>query len=152
MNADTIVPFLQKIPHLHVLEVRLEADVVVGGVRDLISADALAQHVALVAGGTSGAVFVGAGGAGSALAHGAGDDALTGRVLVGARTAPGLLQVRADVVVLAAVHYGQDVVEPVAEWSVKDTKGLGLCAVLSTIRFNNRLSAVFAHWAVSTGL
>lgn len=122
MDADAVVAFLQEEALLDVLQVRLEADVVVGGVGHLVAAHALAQHVALVAGGAAGAVLVGAGGAGGALAHRAGDHALARGVLIGARAAPGLLQVGADVAVLTAVHDGKDVVEPVAERPAARTK------------------------------
>ena len=115
VDADAVVAFLQQVAQLQVLQVRLEADVVVGGVGHLVAARALTQHVALVAGGAAWAVLVGAGRAGGALAHRAGDDALAGGVLVGTWAAARLLQVRADVVVLAAVHDGEDVVQPVAE-------------------------------------
>lgn len=84
MDADAVVTFLQKVAQLQVLQVRLEADVVVSGVGHFVAAHALAQHVTLVAGGAAGAVLVGAGGAGGALAHRAGDHALAGGVLVGA--------------------------------------------------------------------
>lgn len=122
MDADAVVALLQEEALLDVLQVRLEADVVVGGVGHLVAAHALAQHVALVAGGASGAVLVGAGGAGGALTHRAGDHALARGVLIGARAAPGLLQVGADVAVLTAVHDGKDVVEPVAEGPAARTK------------------------------
>lgn len=104
MDADAVVTLLQKEAQLCVLQVRLEADVVVSGVRHLVTAHALTQHVALVAGGAAGAVLVGAGGAGGALAHCAGDHALARGVLIGAGAASGLLQVGANVVVLTAVH------------------------------------------------
>lgn len=94
----------------------------VSGVGHLVAAHALTQHVTLVAGGAARAVLVRAGGAGGALAHRAGDHALAGWVLVGAGAAPGLLQVGADVVVLAAVHDGEDVVEPVAERPETETE------------------------------
>lgn len=122
VDADAVVTFLQKVAQLHVLQVRLEANVVVSGVGHLVAAHALTQHVTLVAGGAARAVLVGAGGAGGALAHRAGDHALAGWVLVGAGAAPGLLQVGADVVVLAAVHDGEDVVEPVAERPETETE------------------------------
>jgi len=114
VDADAVVSLLQQVAELQVLQVRLEADVVIGGVGHLVAARALAQHVTLVAGGAAGAVLVGAGGARGALPHRAGDHTLAGGVLVGAGAAPGLLQVEADVVVLAAVHDGEDVLQPVA--------------------------------------
>lgn len=76
----------------------------VGGVGHFVAAQTLAQHVTLVAGGAAGAILRGAGGAGGALTHRAGDHTLARGVLIGAGAAPGLLQVGADVVVLAAVH------------------------------------------------
>lgn len=106
VDADAVVSLLQEVAQLQVLQVRLEAYVVVGGVWHFVAAHPLAQHVTLVAGGAAGAVLVGAGGAGGALAHGAGDHGLAGGVLVGAGAAAGLLQIGAHVVVLAAVHDG----------------------------------------------
>lgn len=104
MDADAVVALLQEEAQLHVLQVRLKADVVVGGVWHLVAAHALAQHVALVAGGAARAVLIGAGRTRCALPHRAGDHALAGGVLVGAGAAPGLLNVGANVIVLAAVH------------------------------------------------
>lgn len=115
MDADTVVLFLQEVAQLHVLQVRLEADVMVGGVWHFVAAHALAQHVALVAGGAARAVFIRAGRARGALPHRAGDHTLARGMLVRAGAASGFLQVRADVVVFAAVHDGEDVVQPVAE-------------------------------------
>lgn len=104
MDADAVVALLQQEAQLHVLQVRLKADVVVGGVGHLVAAHTLAQHVALVATGAARAVLVGAGGTSAAVPHRAGDDSLAGGVLIGAGAAPGLLDVGANVIVLAAVH------------------------------------------------
>ena len=83
VHADATVTPLQQVAQLGILQVRLEANVVVCGIGRLVAAQALAQHVALVAGGAARAVLVGAGCTAGALAHRAGDDTLAGRVLVG---------------------------------------------------------------------
>lgn len=124
VDADAVVALLQEEAQLHVLEVCLEANVVVGGVGHLVAAHALAQHVALVAGSAARAVLVGAGRTSGAVPHSAGDDSLAGGVLIGAGAAPGLLDVRANVIVLAAVHNWEDIVQPVAERPVRKDKSV----------------------------
>ena len=104
VDADAVVALLQEEAQLHVLQVRLEADVVVGGVGHLVAAHALTQHVALVAGGAARAVLVGAGRTSGAVPHRARDHSLAGGVLIGAGAGPGLLDVEAYVIVLGAVH------------------------------------------------
>lgn len=122
VDADTVVAPLQEVAQLYVLQVDLEADVVVSGVRHLVPAHALTQHVAVVAGGAAGAVFIRAGRAGGALPHRARYHTLARGVFVGAGAAAGLLQVGADVIVFTAVHDGEDVVQPVAEGPATQTE------------------------------
>lgn len=122
MDADAVVTLLQEKAQLFVLQVRLKANVVVGGVGHFIATHTLAQHVPMVACGTAGAVLIGAGGTGGALTYHTGDHALAWRVLIWARAAPGLLKVGANVVILTAVHYREDIIQPVAERPATDRK------------------------------
>lgn len=115
VNADPAVFLLQKVAQLHVLEVRLETDVVVRRVRYGVPTGPLAQHVAGIATGTPGAVLVGARGTMRTVAHGTRNDALTGRVLVVTRAGPRFFHVGADLIVLTAVHDGEDVSQPIAK-------------------------------------
>lgn len=115
VNADSAVFLLKKEAQLRVLEVRLETDVVVRRVRYGVPTGSLAQHVAGIAAGAPGAVLIGAGGTVRTVAHGTRNDALTGRVLVVTGAGPRFFHVGADLIVLTAVHDGEDVSEPIAE-------------------------------------
>ena len=85
MHLQPPVGFLQQVFHLQVLQVSLEADVVVGGLGDLGFAEALAQHVARVARATAGAVVWGAGEAGGRVAHRAGQEGRADHLVIGTR-------------------------------------------------------------------
>lgn len=86
------VCFLQQVLHLEVLQVGLEANVMVRGLGDLGLAEALAQHVARVAGAAAGAVVGGAAQAGGGVAYRAGQGRGAGHLVAGTRARVRLLR------------------------------------------------------------
>lgn len=113
VHLDPPVRLLQQIPHLQVLQVRLEADVVLGGVGHLGLAEPLAQHVAGVAATAARAVVGGAAQARGAVPHRAGQGTLAHHLVVGARARVGFLGKAPQQPVLVAVEERLDAVEPV---------------------------------------
>lgn len=113
VDLNPPVRLLQQILHLQVLQVRLEADVVLGGVSHLGLAEPLAQHVAGVAAAAARAVVGGAAQAGGAIAERAGQEAVAGHLVVGTGARVGLLRKAAQEPILVAVEEGLDAVEPV---------------------------------------
>lgn len=113
MHLDPPVGLLQQILHLQVLQVSLEADVVLGGVGHLRLAQPLAQHVAGVAAAAARAVVGGAAQAGGAVPHRAGQGPVAGHLVIGARARVGLLGEAPQQPVLVAVEERLDAVEPV---------------------------------------
>ena len=111
---------LQEVAQLQVLEVRLEAQVVLRGVGHHGPAGALAEHVAGVAAAAAGMVVAGAGGTGASFADGARGGHLAGGVLVGTDARVELLGEGPQLVVLGAVEKGLEIVEPVRLWPAEN--------------------------------
>lgn len=113
VDLDPPVGFLQQIPHLQVLQVGLEANVVLSGVGHLGLAEPLAQHVAGVAAPAARAVVGGAAQAGRAVPHRAGQEPMAGHLVIGAGARVGLLRKAPQEPVLVAVQERLDAVQPV---------------------------------------
>lgn len=113
------VRFLQQVFHLQVLQVGLEADVVIRRLGHLGLAEPLTQHVARVARATAGAVVGGAGEAGGRVAHRAGQGRRADHLVVGTRARVRLFGKAAQEAVLIAVEKRLDACEPVGGGSRK---------------------------------
>lgn len=124
VDFDPPVGLLQQVFHLQVLQVGLKADVVIRGLGDLGLAEALAQHVARVAGATAGAVVRRAGEAGQGVAHDAGQGRSARHLVVGAGAGVCLFREAAQEAVLIAVEERLDAREPVGGGS-RNTKQNG---------------------------
>lgn len=107
------VSSLQQVAQLQILEVRLEAQVVLGGVRHHGPAGPLRQGEAQVAAPAAGVVVWCTRGAGRALPNGAGRRQLTGAVLVSAAAAVELLGECTKLVVLRAIQQRLEMTQPI---------------------------------------
>lgn len=105
MQSDARVAPLEQVAQLQILQVSvaLQAQVGVGGVGNGGPADSLGQGETEVTAGASCPVLRGAGGTAGTVAHRAGNEALAGRMVVGAGAAAALVAVNTNLVVLAAV-------------------------------------------------
>lgn len=113
VDLDPPVRLLQQILHFQVLQVRLEADVVLGGVGHLGLAQPLAQHVAGVAAPAARAVVGGTAQARGAVPDRAGQEPVAGHLVIGARARVGLFRKASQEPVLVAVEKRLDAVEPI---------------------------------------
>lgn len=116
VHLQAPVGALQQVAELQVLEVCLEAQVVLGGVGHHGPAGTLAEHVAGVTTPAAGVVVAGAGRAGPSLTNRAWRGHLAGGLLVGTDACVQLLGEGAQLVVLGAVEQRLKIVEPVSLW------------------------------------
>lgn len=103
---------LQQVAQLQILEVRLEAQVVLGGVGHHGLAGSLHQAEALVAAPAAGVVVQCARRTGDTFADGAGRRQLTGAVLVSAAAAVQLLRECTKLVVLRTIQERLEMIQP----------------------------------------